>query len=59
MIRGSGLEKTNTLINLIKKQHSGNLIDKIYLYVKGLMNQNAGVKYLNDPKEFRIFKTNG
>ena len=36
IIRGPGSEKTNALLNLIKKQDSDNLIDKIYLYAKGL-----------------------
>ena len=36
IIEGSGSEKTNTLLNLIKKQDSGNLFDKIYIYDKEL-----------------------
>ena len=37
---GCGSGKTNALLNLIKEQDSSNLIDKIYLYAKILMNQN-------------------
>ena len=37
---GSGSGKTNTLLNLIKKQDSDNLIDKIYLYAKDLNETN-------------------
>ena len=36
IIGGSGSGKTNALLNLIKKQDSDNLIDKIYLYAKDL-----------------------
>ena len=36
IIGGSGSGKTNVLLNLIKEQDSGNLIDKIYLYAKDL-----------------------
>ena len=36
IIGGSGSGKTNALLNLIKEQDSGNLIDKIYLYAKDL-----------------------
>ena len=39
-IGGCGWGKTNPLLNLIKEQDSSNLIDKIYLYAKILMNQN-------------------
>ena len=31
IIGGSGLGKTNALLNLIKEQDNDNLIDKIYL----------------------------
>ena len=31
IIRGSGSEKTNALLNLMKEKDSDNLIDKIYL----------------------------
>ena len=36
IIGGSGSEKTNALLNLIKEQDSDNLIDQIYLYLKDL-----------------------
>ena len=59
---GSGSGKTNALLNLIKKQDSGNLIDKIYLYAKDLnepkyqfliqKREDVGIKHLNDPKAF-------
>ena len=59
IIGGSGLEKTNTLLNLIKEQDD---IDKIYLYAKDLSEskyeyliknrENAGIKHLNDPNAF-------
>ena len=59
IIGGSGLGKTNTLLNLIDKQKD---IDKIYLYLKDLSEskyehliknrENAGLKYLNDIKAF-------
>ena len=32
IIGGSGSEKTNSLLNLIKDQDNDNLIDEIYLY---------------------------
>ena len=51
--------KTNTLLNLIKKQDD---IDKIYLYAKDLYkpkyeflikkSENVGIKYLNDSNGF-------
>ena len=57
---GSGSGKTNTLLNLIKKQDSDNLIDKIYLYAKDLnetkclllikKRENGGIKYLHIQK---------
>ena len=59
IISGSGSGKTNTLLNLINEQRD---IDKIYLYAKDLSEskfehlisnrENAGIKYLNDPKTF-------
>ena len=37
IIGGSGSGKANTLLNLIREQqHSGSIIDKIYLYAKDL-----------------------
>ena len=57
MTGGSGLGKTNTLLNLIHEQKD---IDKIYLYAKDLSEpkyeyliknrENAGIKHLNDSK---------
>ena len=32
----SELRKTNALLNLIREQYNDELIDKIYLYAKGL-----------------------
>ena len=59
IIGGSGSEKTNTLLNLIKKQDD---IDKIYLYAKDLSEliceflikkrKDVGIKHLNDPNAF-------
>ena len=61
IIGTSGSGKTNTLINLIKKD-SNNLIGKIYLYAKNLdepkyqflikKRENAGLKNLNDSNAF-------
>ena len=59
IIGGSGSGKTNTLLNLIKKQDDN---DKIYLYAKNLSEpkyeflikkcKNAGTKHLNDSNTF-------
>ena len=59
IIGSSGSGKTNTLLNLIKKQED---IDKMYLYAKDLSEpkyeyliknrENAGIKHLNDSKAF-------
>ena len=59
IIDGSGLRKTNTLLNLINEQHD---IDKIYLYARDLnepkykilikKRKDAGIKHLNDPNAF-------
>ena len=46
IIRVFGSGKTNTLLNLINKQHD---IDKIYLYAR----------YLNEPKYQILIKKNG
>ena len=61
IIGPSGSEKTNALLNMIKKD-SNNLIDKIYLYAKNLEEpkyqlliknlENAGMKNLNDLDAF-------
>ena len=62
IIGGSRSGKTNALLNLIKEQDNGNLIDKICLYAKDLnkpkyrflikRREDAGTKHLNDPKAF-------
>ena len=59
MVGGSGLGKTNALLNLINEQYD---IDKIYLYAKDLSKpkyeylikkpENAGIRHLNDPNAF-------
>ena len=61
IIRPSGSEKTNALLNLIQ-QDNNNLIDKIYLYAKSLeepkyqllikKHENTGIKNLNDLNAF-------
>ena len=60
IIGGSGSEKTNALLNLIKEQDNDNLIDKIYFYAKDLNEPryqflikrcgNVGIKHLNAPQ---------
>ena len=62
IIGGSGSEKTNTLLNLIKDQDKHDVIDKIYLYAKDFSEpkyeylikkrENVGIKYYNDPTAF-------
>ena len=62
IIEGSGLRKTNVLLNLIENQPD---IDKIYLYAKDpyeakyqyLINirESAALKYFNDAKVFIEF----
>ena len=62
IIDGSGSGKTNTLLNLIKKQDNRDVIDKIYLYAKDLSEpkyeyvikklEDAGTKYVNNPNAF-------
>ena len=56
IIGGFGSGKTNALLNLIKKQDSDSLIDKIYVYAKDLnepeKRENVGIKHLNDSKAF-------
>ena len=59
IIGGSGSEKTNALLNLIKEQDD---IGKIYMYAKDLSepkneflvkkHKNAGTKHLNDSNSF-------
>ena len=53
---GSGLGKTNSLLNLINEQYN---IDRTYLYLKDLSDEylikkreNAGIKHLNDPNAY-------
>ena len=58
----SGSGKTSALLSLIKKEDSGNLIDKIFLYARDLnepkyqflikKREDVGIKHLNDPKAF-------
>ena len=55
-------KKTNVLLSSTKEQGSDELINKIYLYAKDLNKpkyqlliqklEDAGIKYLNDPKTF-------
>ena len=62
IIGGSGSEKTNTLISLIKEQDYKDAIDKIYLYAKDLnepkyqflieKREYAGIKHKNDPTAY-------
>ena len=59
IIGDSGSGKTNTLLNLVNKQHD---IDKIYLYATDLnkpqykisikKREDAGIKHLNDRNPF-------
>ena len=62
IIGGSGSNKTNAQLNFIKQEDSNNLINKFYLYAKGLReskyqflvkkHEDAGIKHLHDPKAF-------
>ena len=62
IIGGSGSEKTNTLLNLIKDQDKHDVIDKIYWYAKDFSEpkyeylikkrENVGIKHYNDPTAF-------
>ena len=64
IIGSSGSGKTNTLLNLIKKQDYHDVIDKIYLYVRGLKKlkyqflikkrEDAGIKHVNNPNAFVV-----
>ena len=57
IIGGSGLGKTNSVLNLIREQDN---IDRIYLYAKDLSEpkflmkkcKDVGIKYCNDPNAF-------
>ena len=54
--------KTNTLVNLIKEEDKGDVIDKIYLYARDLnkpksqflieKREDAGIRHLNKPNAF-------
>ena len=58
----SGSGKTDALLNLIRKEDNGSLIDKIYLYAKELSEpkyqflikkrEDAETKNLDDPSAF-------
>ena len=62
IIGGSGSGKTNALLNSMKEQENGNVIDKIYLDAKDLneskyqflitRREDVGTKHLNDPQTF-------
>ena len=62
IIGGSGSEKTNALLNLIKEQDYHDVIDKIYLYARDISEPNyeyliksredAGIKKLDNPNAF-------
>ena len=65
IIGPSGSGETNALLNLIQKQDSDSLIDKIYLYAKDLKDlsepkyqflikkrEDAGIKHLDDASVF-------
>ena len=64
IIGGSGSEKTNTLLNLIKEQDYHDVIDKIYLYARDLSEpkyqflikkrEDAGIKHVNNPNAFIV-----
>ena len=62
IIGGSGLGKTNTLLNLIKEQDNHDFINKIYLYARDLnerkyqflikKREDAGIKHYNNLNAF-------
>ena len=62
IIGGSGSGKTNTLLNLIKKQDYHDVIDKIYLYARDLNEpkyqflikkcEDVGIKHVNNANAF-------
>ena len=64
IIGGSGSGKTNTLLNLIKEQDNHDVIDKIYLYARDLIEpkyqfliekrEDAGIKHVNNPNSFVV-----
>ena len=61
----SGSGKTNALLNLIQKQDTNSLIDKIYFYAKDLSEpkyqplikkrEKAGIKNFNDSSAFNEY----
>ena len=67
IIGSYGLGKINLLLNLIKQEDTGNLIDKIYLYAKDLSErkyqflikkcEDVGIKHLNNPNAFTEIQT--
>ena len=62
IIGGSESGKTNALVNLIKEQNKGDVIDKIYLYARDLnkpksqflieKREDARIRHLNIPNAF-------
>ena len=64
IIGGSGSEKTNALLNLIKEQDYHDVIDKIYLYARDFSEpkyeylikkrEDAGIKNLENPNAFIV-----
>ena len=64
IIGGSGSEKANTLLNLIKEQDYHDVIQKIHLYAKDLSvpkyeylikkREDAGIKNVNNPNAFIV-----
>ena len=64
IIGGSGSGKTNTLLNLIKKQDYHDVIGKIYLYARDLnepkyqflikKREDVGIKHVNNPNAFVV-----
>ena len=64
IIDGSGSEKTNALLNLIKEQDYNDVIDKIYLFARDLSEpkyqfliktrEDAGIKNINNPNAYIV-----
>ena len=62
IIGGPGSGKTNALINLIREQDKGDVIDKMYLYARNLNKpkyqflieecENVGIKHYDNPNAF-------
>ena len=65
IIGGSGSRKTKALLNLIKERDYHDVIDKIYLYARDLIEpkyqfliktcEDAGIKDVNNPKAFIVY----